>query len=47
VALALVIYQFAIGRRREREGCFRAFLNNHWVGMAVFVGIAVALWMKG
>lgn len=24
---------------REREPCFRAFLNNHWVGMVVFVGI--------
>jgi 4-hydroxybenzoate polyprenyltransferase len=47
VALLLVAYQFAIGRCREREWCFRAFLNNHWVGMAVFVGLAVALWMKG
>ena len=25
----------------DREGCFRAFLHNHWVGMAVFAGIAV------
>jgi 4-hydroxybenzoate polyprenyltransferase len=47
VALALVIYQFAIGRCREREWCFRAFLNNHWVGMSVFAGLAIALWMKG
>ena len=47
VALALVVHQFFIGRRRERDGCFRAFLNNHWVGMAVFVGLAVALWQKG
>jgi 4-hydroxybenzoate polyprenyltransferase len=45
--LALVIYQFAIGRCREREWCFRAFLNNHWVGMSVFAGLAIALWMKG
>ena len=46
VALALVIHQFVIGRNRERGDCFRAFLNNHWVGMSVFVGLAVALWMK-
>ncbi|HVC01282.1 MAG TPA: 4-hydroxybenzoate octaprenyltransferase [Steroidobacteraceae bacterium] len=26
-------------RRREPEGCFRAFLNNHYVGMSVFIGI--------
>ena len=47
VAGLLVGYQFATGRSRARDACFRAFLNNHWVGMAVFVGLAVALWMKG
>jgi 4-hydroxybenzoate polyprenyltransferase len=46
VALMLVVYQFMIGHGRERDRCFRAFLNNHWVGMAVFVGLATALWMK-
>lgn len=46
VALMLVVYQFMIGHARERDRCFRAFLNNHWVGMAVFVGLATALWMK-
>jgi 4-hydroxybenzoate polyprenyltransferase len=47
VALALVAHQFVIGRTRAREACFKAFLNNHWVGMAVFLGLAVALWMQG
>ena len=46
VALALVAHQFAIARHRERAACFRAFLGNHWVGMVVFIGLAVALWMK-
>lgn len=46
VALMFVAYQFAIGRCREPQRCFRAFLNNHWVGMSVFIGLAVALWMK-
>lgn len=45
-ALMLVVYQFSIGRNRERDRCFRAFLNNHWVGMAVFAGLAVALWQN-
>ncbi|MES2858456.1 MAG: 4-hydroxybenzoate octaprenyltransferase [Pseudomonadota bacterium] len=40
VAVLLVVYEFAIARCREREWCFRAFLHNHWVGMAVFAGIA-------
>ena len=47
VALALVCHQFAIARHRQRDACFRAFLNNHWVGMAVFAGLAAALAMKG
>jgi 4-hydroxybenzoate polyprenyltransferase len=46
IALALVGYQFALGRDRSREGCLKAFLNNHWVGMVVFAGLAIALGMK-
>ena len=29
-------------RRRERAGCFKAFRLNHWLGFAVFAGIAVS-----
>jgi 4-hydroxybenzoate polyprenyltransferase len=43
VAVLLVAWQFRIARHRERDPCFRAFLHNHWVGMAVFAGIAVDL----
>lgn len=28
-------------RHRDRDACFAAFLNNNYVGMAVFVGIAL------
>jgi 4-hydroxybenzoate polyprenyltransferase len=38
-AALLFIYQLWLIRGREREGCFRAFLNNNYVGMAVFIGI--------
>ncbi|KRG37771.1 4-hydroxybenzoate octaprenyltransferase [Stenotrophomonas panacihumi] len=40
VAAVLVAYEFVIARRRERGPCFRAFLHNNWVGLAVFAGIA-------
>ena len=40
VALLLVAWEFVIARGRSREACFRAFLHNHWVGMAIFAGIA-------
>ncbi|RZA22394.1 MAG: 4-hydroxybenzoate octaprenyltransferase [Lysobacteraceae bacterium] len=40
VAGVLVAVEFAMARHRDRAGCFRAFLHNHWVGLAVFAGIA-------
>jgi 4-hydroxybenzoate polyprenyltransferase len=35
------IYQLWLIRARGREECFRAFLNNNYFGMAVFIGIAL------
>ena len=29
-------------RDRAREGCFKAFRLNHWLGFAVFAGIALS-----
>ena len=40
-AAALVAWEFQTARTRERADCFRAFLHNNWVGMAVFAGIAL------
>jgi len=43
VALAAVLMQVAwhwhLIRGRSREGCFRAFRENHWIGFTVFLGI--------
>ncbi len=33
-------YQQLLIRHREPEACFRAFLNNQWVGAVIFAGIA-------
>lgn len=33
------VYQLWLIRARDREACFRAFLNNNYFGMAVFIGI--------
>lgn len=40
IATLLSIYQQWHIRRREPAACLRAFLNNHWLGLVVFVGIA-------
>ena len=39
VAAGLFVYQHWLMRERSRDGCFQAFLNNQWVGLAVFVGL--------
>ena len=33
------VYQFYIIRKRQRESCLIAFLNNQWVGALIFLGI--------
>jgi 4-hydroxybenzoate polyprenyltransferase len=40
-AIVISGYHFMLIRARKREGCFRAFLHNHWIGMAIFAGILV------
>jgi len=37
---ALAAWHYTLIRTRTREGCFRAFRLNHWVGFAVFAGVA-------
>jgi 4-hydroxybenzoate polyprenyltransferase len=37
----IAAWHFTLIRGRSREGCFRAFRLNHWLGCAVFVGVAL------
>jgi 4-hydroxybenzoate polyprenyltransferase len=41
LAAGLALYQQWLMRARDRDGCFRAFLNNNWFGVAVFVGLVL------
>jgi 4-hydroxybenzoate polyprenyltransferase len=41
VAFAFAVQHLWWIRTREREACFRAFLDNHWLGFAVFSGVAL------
>ena len=40
VATAIALWHGTLIKDRTREGCFRAFRLNHWIGFAVFVGVA-------
>lgn len=39
----LFAMQYVKTRKRNEKACFKAFLNNHWVGMVIAFAIAVAL----
>ncbi|APW36177.1 4-hydroxybenzoate octaprenyltransferase [Rhodoferax koreense] len=41
-AAAQAAWHFTMIRDRTREGCFKAFRLNHWVGFAVFAGVVGA-----
>lgn len=41
VALIQVLWHYRLIRGRSREGCFKAFRLNHWLGFTVFAGIAL------
>ncbi|WP_085300491.1 4-hydroxybenzoate octaprenyltransferase [Cognaticolwellia mytili] len=41
VAAGFFSYQQILIAGRERERCFQAFLNNHYVGLVVFIGVTV------
>ena len=42
VTAGLAAYHWRLIRDRSREGCFRAFLHNNWLGAAVFAGIVLS-----
>ena len=42
LAGAMMVYHWSLIRDRSREGCFKAFRHNNWVGGAIFAGIAAS-----
>lgn len=40
----LFVYQQMLIKNRQRDTCFKAFLNNHWALFCVFVGVVLAFW---
>ena len=36
------IHQHKLTKKRDRDSCFSAFIHNHWVGLILFLGIALS-----
>jgi len=47
IAAGLFLYQQYLIRHRERDSCFKAFLNNNYVGASVFVGLVLDYQLHG
>jgi len=45
-AAAQAAWHYTLIRRRTRDGCFQAFRQNHWLGFAVFAGVALDLALR-
>ena len=41
VAAGIALWHFTLIRARSREGCFRAFRLNHWLGFSVLAGLVL------
>ena len=45
-AAGQAVWHYLLIRDREREGCFKAFRLNHWLGFTVFAGVVAGLRFK-
>ncbi len=43
LALGQVVWHYRLIRERTREGCFKAFRLNHWLGFTVFLGVVYGM----
>ena len=42
----IACWHYTLIRGRTRDGCFRAFSLNHWVGFTVFAGVVADGWTR-
>ena len=46
LAALIACWHYTLIRDRSRDGCFRAFRLNHWLGFVVFAGVALEFAMR-
>jgi 4-hydroxybenzoate polyprenyltransferase len=47
VAAGIALWHYTLIRDRSRDGCFRAFRLNHWLGFVVFAGLMLDHALRG
>jgi 4-hydroxybenzoate polyprenyltransferase len=43
---AIALWHYTLIRGRTREGCFRAFRLNHWLGFTLFAGVVIEAMLR-
>ena len=46
IAAGIALWHFTLIRDRSRDGCFKAFRLNHWLGFTVFAGVVAGYLMR-
>ena len=46
-SLLLVCRQYVLIKQRDKTNCFKAFLQNNWIGLAIFIGLAAQYYFGG
>ena len=46
IGAAQALWHYTLIRAREREGCFKAFRVNHWLGFTMFAGVVAGYALK-
>lgn len=46
LSIGFIVYQNRISQQRDPAQCTKAFLNNHYIGMTIFFGLALDFFIK-
>jgi 4-hydroxybenzoate polyprenyltransferase len=45
-ALLLSLRQYSLIKNRDKANCFKAFLQNNWIGLSIFIGLATQYYFR-